>query len=96
MEWFFNYIFPWFFIIFFLLFIVMFITVLFFNISIFRRVFKGFRKSDNFGNFNVKANSSKNYDCKSCGATLDRNVDVSPSGDVKCKYCNKWFNVHNN
>lgn len=94
MEWFFNYIFPLFFIAFFLIFIIMFITVLFFNISIFRRVFKGSQKLDNFGNFNVKANTSKNYGCKNCDAKLEKNADVSPNGDVKCKYCNKWFNIN--
>ena len=34
------------------------------------------------------------YVCPNCGATLAENVDVSPSGDVKCSYCNSWFNVH--
>ena len=96
MQWFFDYIFPFIFIAFFLIFIVSFVTILFFNISIFKRVFKSFQNFDNFGNLNVKVNTSKNYSCKSCGASLDKNVDVSPSGDVKCKYCNKWFNVSSN
>jgi hypothetical protein len=33
------------------------------------------------------------YDCPNCGAGLGR-VDVSPSGDVKCSYCARWFNIH--
>lgn len=34
------------------------------------------------------------YDCSSCGASLDSDADVSPSGDVKCSYCDRWFNIH--
>ena len=35
------------------------------------------------------------YDCPNCGAALGKEADVSPSGDVKCGYCERWFNVHN-
>ncbi len=35
-----------------------------------------------------------NYECLNCGADLGKGVDVSPSGDVKCEYCSKWFNIH--
>lgn len=34
------------------------------------------------------------YDCPNCGAALGRKADVSPSGDVKCGYCERWFNIH--
>lgn len=34
------------------------------------------------------------YDCPNCGAALGREADVSPSGDVKCGYCERWFNIH--
>ncbi len=34
------------------------------------------------------------YQCSSCGATLDQSADVSPHGDVKCEHCGKWFNIH--
>lgn len=34
------------------------------------------------------------YGCPSCGAALDKDADVSPHGDVKCGYCDTWFNVH--
>jgi hypothetical protein len=33
------------------------------------------------------------YKCPYCGAALE-NQEVSPAGDVKCSYCNKWFNIH--
>lgn len=36
----------------------------------------------------------KGYQCTSCGATLGANADVSPSGDVKCQFCGRWFNIH--
>ena len=32
--------------------------------------------------------------CPNCGAALGEGADVSPSGDVKCTYCQRWFNVH--
>lgn len=34
------------------------------------------------------------YECPNCGSSLDRNADVSPSGDAKCTYCDRWFNIH--
>lgn len=34
------------------------------------------------------------YDCPNCGAALGKDADVSPSGDVKCGYCERWFNIH--
>lgn len=32
--------------------------------------------------------------CPKCNAPLSNDVDVSPHGDVKCGYCNSWFNIH--
>jgi len=32
--------------------------------------------------------------CTNCGAVLGEGADVSPSGDVKCTYCQRWFNIH--
>lgn len=43
-----------------------------------------------------KTDGIKNYDCDNCGARLGKDAEVSPSGDVKCKYCNKWFNIYRN
>jgi DNA-directed RNA polymerase subunit RPC12/RpoP len=34
------------------------------------------------------------YDCANCGAALGEDAEVSPSGDVKCTYCKRWFNIH--
>ena len=34
------------------------------------------------------------YKCPNCGAPLGEKADVSPSGDVKCTFCGRWFNVH--
>lgn len=31
--------------------------------------------------------------CDHCGATLGAEADISPSGDVRCGYCQRWFNV---
>jgi len=35
----------------------------------------------------------KGYKCPNCGAGLGEQ-EVSPSGDVKCNYCLKWWNIH--
>jgi hypothetical protein len=35
----------------------------------------------------------KGYQCPNCGAGLGQQ-EVSPSGDVKCSYCHKWWNIH--
>jgi hypothetical protein len=34
------------------------------------------------------------YTCPQCSAPLSTQADVSPHGDVKCSFCNCWFNVH--
>ena len=31
--------------------------------------------------------------CDNCGARCTNASDISPSGDLKCAYCNTWFNV---
>jgi DNA-directed RNA polymerase subunit RPC12/RpoP len=33
------------------------------------------------------------YACSQCGAPLAKGTEISPHGDVKCGYCNCWFNV---
>jgi len=42
----------------------------------------------------VPPQSSEGYKCPNCGAGLGQQ-EVSPSGDVKCVYCHKWWNIHN-
>ena len=34
------------------------------------------------------------YRCPNCGAQLGPDQDVSPSGDAKCGYCKRWWNIH--
>jgi hypothetical protein len=34
------------------------------------------------------------YVCPHCAAPLQPKTEVSPSGDVKCPFCNSWFNIH--
>lgn len=34
------------------------------------------------------------YTCPNCGAGLGKGADVSPSGDVRCSFCERWFNIH--
>ena len=31
--------------------------------------------------------------CYQCGAAVGKDTEISPSGDVKCEYCDSWFNV---
>lgn len=38
--------------------------------------------------------SALGYDCSNCGANLGKEADVSPLGDVKCPFCQRWFNIH--
>jgi hypothetical protein len=38
--------------------------------------------------------SPAGYRCPHCAAGLGAQQEVSPSGDVKCGYCNKWWNIH--
>jgi DNA-directed RNA polymerase subunit RPC12/RpoP len=33
------------------------------------------------------------FQCDHCGATAEGPMDISPSGDVRCTYCGKWYNV---
>ena len=33
------------------------------------------------------------YICPNCGANVG-DADVSPSGDIRCEYCNEWWNIH--
>jgi DNA-directed RNA polymerase subunit RPC12/RpoP len=108
LSWFFEYAFPIIFIVMFVVIILNFISISFYNFSFFRS-FRN-RKStlperlkDNLemmkSVMEVPMKSvkiSKDYTCKNCGAILGEKADVSPSGDVKCQYCNKWFNIHKN
>ena len=41
-----------------------------------------------------QAASAPGYICPQCSAPLSGNAEVSPHGDVKCGYCQCWFNVH--
>ena len=34
------------------------------------------------------------YSCPHCGGALGDKADVSPSGDAKCEFCGRWFNIH--
>ncbi|HEY7115115.1 MAG TPA: hypothetical protein VH475_00930 [Tepidisphaeraceae bacterium] len=42
----------------------------------------------------AQAQTVSGYTCPRCGAPLGASADVSPSGDVKCAFCGRWFNIH--
>lgn len=42
----------------------------------------------------IRTNSQDSYDCPNCGSGLQSDADVSPRGDVKCAFCDRWFNIH--
>ena len=43
---------------------------------------------------NIPDSIQSNYSCRNCGAGIGVDSEISPSGDVKCEYCNSWFNVN--
>lgn len=51
-----------------------------------------FPPPSSFGSESKRPTPSR-YDCPNCGANVGK-ADVSPSGDIKCHYCNEWWNVH--
>ena len=51
--------------------------------------------SDGIGNAEGQAPPKPvGYVCPKCGASLAKEVEVSPLGDVKCSFCGGWFNIH--
>ena len=44
--------------------------------------------------FENRAATGGSYTCRSCGAGLGDEIEVSPAGDAKCQYCGNWFNIH--
>ncbi|WP_437190906.1 hypothetical protein [Planctomicrobium sp. SH527] len=42
----------------------------------------------------VQAPKAGEYACSNCRAPLGTQADVSPLGDVRCKHCGNWFNIH--
>lgn len=42
----------------------------------------------------VRAEAGAGYQCPNCGASLGTDQEVSPSGDAKCRYCHRWWNIH--
>ena len=48
------------------------------------------------GGSGAAAGGRLDLSCPNCGATLDGEADISPSGDVRCGYCQRWFNVRAN
>lgn len=60
----------------------------------FKKIWLQPKKSDN--SLENKVFAAKNYNCNHCGAALGDDADVSPSGDAKCRYCHKWFNIYKN
>ena len=46
-------------------------------------------------NTSSNTQAKTNYSCEHCGASIGTDSEISPSGDVKCQYCDSWFNVNN-
>lgn len=40
------------------------------------------------------APQQKSYDCPHCKGHIEDVKDISPSGDTRCSFCDKWFNVY--
>jgi DNA-directed RNA polymerase subunit RPC12/RpoP len=88
--------FPIFIFLFFVAFFVILATVLKVMLPAFKEVWFPAKKDKSELPADDLTSLNKDYECDHCGAKLDKNADVSPSGDVKCTYCNKWFNIHRN
>ena len=41
-----------------------------------------------------KTSTRDGYTCPGCGSRLSRKASVSPKGDTRCEYCDRWFNIH--
>jgi len=85
-------------IIFFIPFIVIPIFIVFAARRIFRfqsRVFSSIEPSL-FQQIDQADKPNKHYvktRCDNCSAKCTNASDISPSGDLKCAYCDTWFNV---
>ena len=51
------------------------------------------RKGNRAGTGSTPVPDPGSYTCPSCGGNV-KDAEVSPSGDVKCPYCNGWWNIH--
>lgn len=101
-QWFFDNLFPVFFVLVFIMAIISFVKKNFTGNS-----FRSREMNDQFERRNLRFEESQsrktakprtalNFECPNCGANLAKKADVSPSGDVKCMYCEQWFNIHEN
>lgn len=62
------------------------------------QVFRQARQSSESGradSFETEGPESRadRFECRKCGAALDSDTEISPSGDFKCDYCDSWNNV---
>ena len=88
--------------IFIAIFVIFFITVFLMIVFIWATVLKAaapqlrkiWLKKSSDSKENDNRNSKFGYKCGNCGAAVGNKADVSPSGDVKCQYCLKWFNIY--
>lgn len=37
--------------------------------------------------------NAEDWSCPNCGAGLASDTEISPSGDVKCPFCDQWFST---
>ena len=97
-----NLLFGSFGIVFAIIFLVPFIVIPVFIFLTARRVFQFQSKVfDNiepslFKQIDQAEKPNKHYvktRCDNCGAKCTNASEISPSGDLKCAYCNTWFNV---
>ena len=89
-------------IVFGIIFFIPFVAIPIFIVITARRVFKFqsgvFNRIDPalFQKIDQAEKPNKHYvktRCDNCGAKCTNAADISPSGDLKCAYCDTWFNV---
>ncbi len=62
-----------------------------FQRNVFRRI--GDEQSTRITNMKKPNKHYIKTSCDHCGAKCIDSSDISPSGDLRCSYCNQWFNV---
>ena len=71
------------------------LAVMFVGVAMAYGIIAGKRVGLQKGNHTPVKHNKRSYSCEHCGASIGAESEISPSGDVKCEYCNSWFDINN-